>query len=88
MDSILWKKSCIVETHKRKQRNKNIVMQSENTDWNVFPFNPEGYTNNQNNLENMGETKKVFWKKEQKKPSGLEGRRAAGEPDQNRVESP
>lgn len=61
---------------------------SENTDWTVFPFNPGGYTNNQNNLENMGETKKVFWKKEQKKPSGLEGRRAAGEPDQNRVESP
>lgn len=34
----------------------------------VFPFSPGGYTNNQNNLENMDETKKASWEKGQKKP--------------------
>lgn len=46
----------------------------------VFPFSSGGYTNNQTELENTGETKKAFWEKGQKKPSGLEGRREAGEP--------
>lgn len=54
----------------------------------VFPFSPGGYTNNQNNLENMDETKKASWEKGQKKPPGMEWRRAVREPDQNRVESP
>lgn len=38
----------------------------------VFPFSPGGYTNNQNDLENMDETKKVSWEKGQKKPPGME----------------
>ena len=38
----------------------------------VFPFSPGGYTNNQNDLENMDETKKASWEKGQKKPPGME----------------
>ncbi len=39
----------------------------------VFPFSPGGYTNNQNNLENMDETKKASWEKGQKKPPAWNG---------------
>jgi len=52
--------------------NYRVIVKVKTRTGAVFPFSPGGYTNNQNNLENMDETKKASWEKGQKKPPGME----------------